>query len=204
MTTYDELEPVIRRASKSVAFQWPGVVEEDDIYQSIYLRLAESRGSLKKISEMDSKAQYRAIVGIGHQLASEERTDYDYFRGAYNYSVKEVRDLLNQMILVDPPPSFRAELVDMTDSLENLGEHYRDAIVSRYVLGESSTSDAQQKATERAVDALTDEMNKVAKRRFAERDDGPGTRSQVSTEDHYEANDFDFESFASNQGFGWG
>ncbi|WNO26738.1 DNA binding protein [Mycobacterium phage Groundhog] len=203
MTTYDELEPVIRRASKSVAFQWPGVVEQDDIEQSIWSHLLSREGTVNKVLKMDSKARYRAVVGIGHQIASQERTDYDHYKGSYTYSVKDVKDLLNRGVLTVPVDGFDAAIVDLMEGLEQLvakNSRYVEAIVTRYADDGSPNKDSLS----RGLEALANEMNRSARVKFSTRDDGPGTRRNVSTEDHYEANDFDFESFASNQGFGWG
>ncbi|AKQ07621.1 hypothetical protein SEA_SMEADLEY_53 [Mycobacterium phage Smeadley] len=207
MTTYDELEPVIRRASKSVAFQWPGVVEQEDLEQELWAKLLAEPNTAKKVLELERRARDRFVTRMGHQLASQERADYDHFRGAYNYSVKEVKELLSQKILTEPMSNFKAELLDMEDAFEELKDktpQYVDAISRRYVAEAIPSNTTERDALSRGIAKLTDEMNKVAKRRFSERLDGPGTRNNVSTEDHYEANEFDFESFASNQGFGWG
>ncbi|WP_457602212.1 hypothetical protein [Mycobacterium intracellulare] len=183
MTT-NELAPVIRRAAKSVAFQWPGVVEADDVEQSIHLRLLESGGSVSRILEMDERARYRAIVGIGHQIASQERTDYDHFKGSYTYSVAEIKGLLKMGILTEtPPPHFKAELIDMEMALASMVEkrgQYVDAIHVRYVDEITPKTKSEEDALRRGLTALADAMNKVARNRHEKRDDGPGTR-QVLT-----------------------
>ena len=184
MTLHD-LEPEIRRAAKVVAFQWPGVVDADDVAQEIALRLLESPGSLEKVSEMNDKARYRAIIGIGHQIASQERTDYDYFKGSYNYAVGDLKDLLKMGILVDPPPNFRTEFIDMEDALHEMKERvpqYVEAIRARYEKGVVPTANADQQRLKNALASLADSMNKVARRRFSERDDGVGTRKPVRRE----------------------
>ncbi|ASR77156.1 sigma-K factor [Mycobacterium phage MyraDee] len=201
--TLNELLPVIKRAAGSVAFQWPGIIEADDVEQSIYLRLLESDGSVEKILAMDTRARYRAIVGIGHQVASQERTDYDHFKGSYNYSVAEVKDLLKQGILLVPPAHFSAELLDMQDALTDLAERtpqYADAILSRYVQEVVPQAGADKKRLSDALTSLSDEMNKVSRRRFAERDGGPGSREVLSnaqayatSSDQYGGEQFDWE-----------
>ncbi|AXQ63558.1 hypothetical protein SEA_DIXON_52 [Mycobacterium phage Dixon] len=217
MTTYDELEPVIRRASKSVADQWPGVIEQEDAEQEIWAHLMAREGTVKKVLQMEGKARYRAVVGIGHQIASRERTDYDHYKGSYTYSVKDVKDLLNRGVLTVRVDGFDAATVDLMEGLEKLirrdlereekgkpRTRYAEVVVSRYADNEVPKQGAPAQKLTDALEALAREMNRSARVQFATRDDGPGTRSNVSTEDHYEANDFDFESFASNQGFGWG
>lgn len=179
-----DLMPVIKRAAKSVAFQWPGVIEADDVEQGIHLRLLESPGSVSKIYEMEDRAQYRAIVGIGHQLASQERADYDYYKGSYRYSVVEVRKLLNDGALLEPPEGFNEAMVDLELALAGLRDEkpqYWDALLSRYQDGKSTADDKQyENALRNGLTALVDEMNAINRRRFSERDDGPGSRKVIS------------------------
>ncbi|AXC33867.1 DNA binding protein [Mycobacterium phage Tarynearal] len=207
LTTDNELAPVIRRAAKSVAFQWPGIVEQEDVEQEIWARLLESESSLKKVLGMDEKAQYRAVVGIGHQIASQERTDYDHYKGSYTYAVEDVKNLLKRGVLTTKVDGFDAAVVDLMEGLEKLivkTPQYVEAIISRYADEETPKSNADKLRLRNGLEALTKAMNQSARVQFATRDDGPGTRGQVSTEDHYEGNDFDFDSFANHQGIGWG
>jgi hypothetical protein len=193
--TLNELGPAIKRASKSVAYQWPGVVEADDVEQQIYLRLLESPGSVDKILSMDELSRYRSVVGIGHQIASAERTEYDHFKGSYNYSVREVKDLLKQGILTDPPANFRAELVDMLDALDELEARtpqYAGAIKLRYVQ-HVVPGVSKKDELSRGLTALADEMNKVSRRRYSERDDGLGTRQLVTNAQALEASSSDWD-----------
>lgn len=179
-----DLMPVIKRAAKSVAFQWPGVIDADDVEQGVHVRLLESPGSVSKIHEMEDRAQYRAIVGIGHQLASQERADYDYYKGSYRYSVVEVKKLLNDGALLEAPEGFNEAMVDLELGLAELRDgkpQYWDAILSRYQDSQSTTGDkSYEDAVRRGLTALVDEMNALNRRRFAERDDGPGSRKSVS------------------------
>lgn len=177
------LMPVIKRAARSVAFQWPGVIEADDVEQGIHLRLLESPGSVSKIYEMEDRAQYRAIVGIGHQIASQERADYDYYKGSYRYSVVEVRKLLNDGALLEPPEGFNEAMVDLELALAELRDdkpQYWDAILSRYQDGSVPEVGAEKKKLSDSLTSLVDGMNSLNRRRFAERDDGPGSRESIS------------------------
>lgn len=190
MTSYGDLEPVTRRAAKAVAYQWPNLLDADDFEQEIWLRLLQSPGTVEKVLEMDDRARYRAIVGIGHQIASIERTDYDYFKGSYRYSVKEVKELLQQGILSEPLPAFKAELIDMTEAFQDIPEQYKSALVSRYVEGVTPQEKSGQNRLTRGLESLVDEMNRVQRRRHSERDDGPGTRAVLSNaQARYQADD---------------
>lgn len=184
MTLYDDLirlRPVIKRAAKSVGFQWPGVVDDDDVEQSIILRLIESPGSVDKILGMEDRARYRAIVGIGHQIASLERTDYDHFKGSYRYSVSEVKDLLKQGVLTDPPDHFKAEFLDLMGAMAEVSDSYADAIEDRYIADTVPSTKSGEDALRRGLTSLTDAMNRQHRTRHSARDDGLGTRQVIST-----------------------
>ncbi|QGJ90201.1 RNA polymerase sigma factor [Mycobacterium phage SheaKeira] len=178
------LYPVIERAARSVAYQWPGVVDKDDIEQMIALKLWESQASLLKVAAMEDKAQYRAVVGIGHQLASAERIDYDHYKGSYKYSVGDVKDLLNRNVLTEDVEGFTDAVIDLMDALEALvakTPQYVEAVTSRYadgVVPKSGTADS--KRLSRGLESLTNAMNANSRRRFSERDDGPGSRTVIT------------------------
>ena len=188
MTLNDELGdliPIIKRASKSVAYQWPGVVDKDDVIQSISLHLLERPTSIEKILGMEERARYRAIVGVGHQIASQERTKYDHFKGSYRYSVAELKDLLKQGILVEAPQHFKAELLDILDgltALDNRTPQYSTAIRERYICEMFPSSTSGKDALKNGLTALAEQMNKAHRTRYSERDDGPGTRQILTRE----------------------
>lgn len=188
--TYDELNevlqeiyPAIGRASKSVAYQWPGIVEEEDVVQAIATHLWERPGSLKKVAAMEKQAQYRAIVGVGHQIASQERTDYDFYKGSFRYGVDEVKKLLGRGVLIEPVEDFDDAVFDLMEGLEALvtrTPQYVDAITSRYADELIPTRGDEKKRLSDALTSLVNSMNKSNKRRHSERDDGLGTREILS------------------------
>lgn len=183
MTLYGDLRSTVRRAAKSVAYQWPGVIDKEDVEQSIWLKLLESEGSAEKILAMDDKAQYRAVVGIGHQIASRERTDYDHFSGNFRYSVDEAKQLLKNEVLTEPSDHFDAGVVDLMEALGTLSvktPQYADAILKRYADGEVPNTSTESSALSRALTGLTNEMNRASRIRFAQRDGGPGSRKAIS------------------------
>lgn len=185
-----KLQPTIKKAAKSVAYIWNSVVDAEDAEQLISIRLLESPGTINKIVSMERDAQYRAIVGMGHQLASIERADYDNFRGAYRYSLKEVKDALNAGVLVEEFDHFHEVVFDIREALkvlESRSPKYAEAIRKRYEDYEVPTENLEQQRLKNALPALTDEMNKANKRRFANRIDGPGTRKPIRAEAaHYQ------------------
>lgn len=179
----NELKSVICRAANSVARQWPGVIDAEDVEQEIYVHLIERPASIQKILEMDDRARYRAIVGVGHQIARQERTDLDYYRGAFNYGVDDVKDLLKREVLTKPVVQFDAAVADLMDALERMvtkTPQYVDAVVSRYADMEVPAQGAPAQRLSDALESLTRHMNQAAKNRYNVRDDGPGTRDVMS------------------------
>lgn len=196
------LYPVIDKAARAVAFQWPGVVEQDDVGQMIATHMWERPSSLLKVSKMESASRYRAVVGIGHQLASKERADYDYYKGAYRYSVQEVKALLKRGVLVSDVGGFDEAVSDLMEALEALTTktpQYVEAVVSRYADEEVPKTKSGKDALSRGLTSVANAMNKSNKRRHMERDDGPGTRKVLSNAqaqaitDHQYDGDGDFD-----------
>lgn len=200
-----DLDADIRRAAKLVAFQWPGVVEEHDMVQDIYLHLLERPNEVDKLRRMeDEKSRYNIIVKKGHRIANQERKDYSYFTGNYRYSVKEVRALLISGALRDdetsPPvhrptdeeyqptvagkskPPVPHAVTDLRQGLELLGKRhirYAEAIVRRYLYEEATETSLERTVLSRALGALAEEMNRVHRTNYVTRDDGIGTRKPV-------------------------
>lgn len=207
MTTYEDLEPVVTRASKSVAHQWPGVIEQEDLEQELWGYLLARPNTISKVRGLERKARDRFITRLGHQIASQERTDYDHYKGSYTYAVKDVKDLLSRGVLTVGVDGFDAAVVDLLEGLEKLvvkTPQYVEAVVGRYADNEVPGTQRGKDALRNGLEALTKEMNRSARVHFSERTDGIGTRNQASTEDHYDGGEFDFEAWAGNQGVSWG
>lgn len=178
-----KLRPTIKKAASSVAYNWPGVLDVDEAEQMISLKLLETPNSITKILGMERAAQYRAVVGIGHQLASQERADYDRYKGSYRYSVKEVKDALQAGALIEHFDRFNEVVFDIVEALLVLQKRtpqYVDSVLDRYADFNIPPQGAAAQRLSAALETLTVEMNKSHKRRFAERDDGLGTRRVLS------------------------
>ena len=205
MTAYNimDLSKEVTKAAKSVTYQWPGIVEADDLEQDIYMKLLETPNSVEKLlNDFDDKQRLNAIIQIGHQIASKERADYDVFSGNFRYSVDEVRRLLENRALHHEDPSLGSnwtisedyvkggefedavltKLASETDlrngmkRLRKANPGYADMIQRRYFTGESIVEGSDRTRLSRALTALATQMNRSFKRQFAERPDGPGTR----------------------------
>lgn len=160
-----ELVKPIKRAAKVVASQWPGVIDADDVEQEIWLYLVESPVSARKaLDAIEPKAQARFLTRIGHQRASKARSSYSYFRGAYKYSVKDVKELLSAGGLSsDNQDRVNVERTDLHEAFRSLQERNRgqaNALIKRYLLTDSMESESEKQILKRALGSLTDEMNR--------------------------------------------
>ena len=178
----EELADLIGKAAKTVAYQWPTVVDEDDLQQDIYINLLESPGSVDKLlDDFEAKDRLNAIIAIGHKIASKERLDYEVFSGNFRYSVNEVKKLLEKQTFKDAKLGRTATSGDLLAGMDRLQEtapQYAEIIHRKYVQGENvSAVDAERKRAERAVEALTTEMNRSFKN---QPNAGPGSRTKIS------------------------
>jgi hypothetical protein len=197
----------IAKAAKTVAFQWPGIVEEDDLTQDISTHLLERPGSLEKLSTFDAKGKLNALIQIGHQIASKERLDYEVFSGNFRYSVDETKRLLEERALHNEDPELgsnwsiaddytksgefedavNTKLSSETDlrrgmqTLERKNSSYAEVIRRRYLQDQliPKEEEASRTRLKRALVALTTEMNRSFKQQQREHQ-GPGKRKPVS------------------------
>jgi hypothetical protein len=204
-----DMKNEVTKAAKAVAFQWPGIVEADDLEQDITLHLLDRPGSVEKLlRDFDDRQRLNAIIKIGHQIAAQERTDYDLFSGNFRYSVNEVKQILEDRVLHNESPelgsnwsvadytSTGGEFADTVNTklatetdlrrgmahLRKVNSKYAEAIESRYLRDEVIPRDdrAQKTLLSRALTSLTTQMNRSYKRQFVERPDGPGTRRAMT------------------------
>ncbi len=201
-----DMHDTIKKAAKTVAFEWPGVVDEADVEQSLNLHLLERPNSIDKLlNEFDEKQRLNAIIQIGHQIAKQERIDYEHFSGNFRYSVDEVRQFLEDRALMNDDPALGSNW-SVSDSFIDGGEFedvvltkcsseidlergmtrlrkqnakYADIITMRY-LNEIPTAELNRPTLSRALSALTNEMNRSYKQQLRDREEGPGTRRRMS------------------------
>ena len=190
-TTYKLLEPDVSAAAKTVAWKWPGTIQEDDLRQEIWLRLLEAGASTTdKLMEMDQPLRLSSLSQIGHQIAAKERDDYDLFSGNFFYSVDHVRALLEEDALVritdDPGSLMHSERLDLQTALDRLRDRnprHAFLIGEAYFKGvKFSQEDPDRQALMRAVTNLTLEMNRSHRSAIVAQHDGPGSRKAMSNE----------------------
>lgn len=187
-TTYELLAPDVLTAAKTTAREWPGTIDADDAEQEIWTILLEAgQNSLDILAGMDRPQRISSLTVYGHRIAARYRDDYDLFSGNFNYSTEYVRSILEEdaLIVDDGRPDSLTTTVrlDLTIALYRLQDRtarYADLIRRKFIDGEEfEHSDPDRKALDRAVDALTRDMNRSNRSRQAEWADGPGSRSRV-------------------------
>lgn len=184
----DDLHAEVLSAARITARRWQGVIDADDAEQEIWVRLLES-DYIDRLSDMDKPARGYVLRRIGHQVAGRYRDDYEVFSGQVFYSTDEVRALLAKGLLDRPPDELdtasdtMSEWLDLHEATEQLRDQHpshADIIAARYVVGDYEPGPAGGKPLTLAVDALTREMNRIHRRRWAPHEDGPGSRRAVS------------------------
>ena len=183
-----DMSKEVGKAAKSVAFQWPGVVEADDLEQEIYLRLLETPATIDRLMEdFDEKQRLSALIKMGHQIAAGERADYEVFSGNFKYSVDDVKRKLNWASNKGAAKSIGNLSMDNDlkagmSRLEESNQGYAEAIRLRYQDGIVPISgSADQKRLSDALTALTTQMNRSHKQQHVDNPDGPGTRKAMSS-----------------------
>lgn len=171
----------IQRAARVTALEWPNVIDADDAEQEIVLLLLSDAYAVTAAG-LDEKARLRVLVKIGAQIASRYRGEYETFSGNVMYSTKEVRKLLDGGALTERGDRFDPGRADVQGSLADLSDDHRAILRARYAEGAAPSDARSRKQLQRAVDALTELMNRVRRKNTREHDDGPGSRKAISNE----------------------
>ena len=203
-----DMLPDIKRAARRVAREWADVIDADDAEQEIALRILDlTEPKVRELYELDRDLRISVLIEIGHQIGMKYRDDYELFSGNYTYGTRDVRRMLDNDALAgaeegsgtplwELPESVIAQLsptetetvserIDLFMGMKKLADRnsaYYTAITNYYVHGiplDNSNSTERSKL-QRAVDALTREMNNSRRRRVAEYLEGPGSRESVS------------------------
>ena len=186
----EELNKDIIKAAKSVALDWSGVIEADDIQQELWVRVLESERAHDAIVKADPALRMDHLKRMGVQIASRYANDYEVFTGNIFYSAAHIRRVLESGLLtvtrrdlaeMDETLTEFLDLHESFDALKRINQEQAQAIWADFVESsyDKSTS-AKREKLRRAVNHLTDLMNQAYKRRMAGYEDGPGSREVMS------------------------
>lgn len=195
----DILSEEITEAARFVSWAWPGVADQQELESMIWVKLLENPGYTKSLMNMGVGERKKAIRRIGHQLASQERDDYDAFCGNYYYSTEDVRNILKRDKPMDRKGVCHSEQVDLDEGFEALSKRdksrldgwngrgnkpseYAKIVFSNFVLKEPIHTNRMQ--LQRSIDALTLQMNKInikRERLYFEDQNGPGVSPELKS-----------------------
>lgn len=207
------LNRAIEKASHSIALEWPGVIEADDLQQELWVKILESPKYMDQLISADPALRMDLLKRLAWQIAGQYVNDYELFSGNTFYGTDHVRNLLTAGILViarEDLAEMKETLTEFMDSqeafeaLKNRTPRYSEIIWEAYVTETlNQTSASTRKTLSRAVYALTDLMNQAHRRRHAEYEEGPGTREVISNEEarvisqrQYKGNYSSYNTFA--------
>lgn len=169
-----KVQKLIARATSAVVREWPGVIDVADLGQELWLWILTSESVQVKIATSDDYLSYRLLVKHGHKIASAEAEKNVRFASNVQYSTEDVRKALEG-------ESLWAELLDdLTAAMSVIRDkhpQYAEAIRKRF--GDRQKG-VDYNAVKRGVIAVTDEMNRQARAKRAEYENGPGARRVVS------------------------
>ncbi|MEU0158989.1 hypothetical protein ABZ154_09135 [Streptomyces sp. NPDC006261] len=171
-------EPLIEIAGNvavRLAEHW-SVVEVDDVKQEILEHLLRERKSIAPHVH-DENFMYRVCMVAGKRYASKERNHYDLLDDQYFYTPEEVRTALRSFIYSDEEIGqvigkkddlTRARIsdnivtarTDASKAIPKLSQGYQEAVQRVFIYGLPPKDDTEHRAAYRAVDSLTQIMNR--------------------------------------------
>ncbi|WP_431941630.1 hypothetical protein [Nocardia grenadensis] len=178
----EELNKIFRKAADSVSYTWPEVIEVDDLAQELWIWYLESPSVRRMLAGLPKHEGYNLIVRQGHNLASAARDRNARFSGRIRYIPADVVCMLESRGRISP--EMRDDLEDGMNALRDRTGTHTAALTARFVNKAIPESKTEQKQLERAVNALTEEMNRAVRAKFERMTpipggtlgDGPGTR----------------------------
>lgn len=186
---YEDLETAVKREARLAESRWNNLISADDIEQEIWLWFLERPGVQSQLENANPAELSAVFKKSANQICSKERLDYDHFTGNYHYTPKEVRELLDTLGEEYDVHS-ADEKVDLQLGLEELGQYHEkhyDVIQQVYRLG---IEPEDHNLKPRAVDKLTELMNRKRGQRERDRTEGLGTKPKISSISEDDSSDF--------------
>lgn len=178
MTEEFDWTPVIDTADKvarDIAEKW-SVVDADDVKQEILTYLLENRREVPEYAR-DEELLRKICWTAGKRFASKERDHYDLMDDQYWYTPDEVRIALKSFVYSDEElgqvigkkddlvrsrisDNIVTARIDATKGLGKLSEGQQAAVQRVFVFGLPPRDETERRTAYRAVDALTQIMNR--------------------------------------------
>lgn len=155
----EEFYARVEAVARQVQNKWPNL-EWEDIRQEVWLYLVENRGELTKVVKDSDNQLLRKVTS---ERASALTRDQEIAWGKYEYGTKHVRSMLEAGLLHDDRMGTLSERHDLDSAMSDIAVEYPqhwDAITHRYYNDEPVVTDVERKRLQRAVDKLTELMNR--------------------------------------------
>lgn len=194
MVTYVDLLQDVKIIADSLAIQWPGI-DREDIEQEMNMKILENWPNIKNHRDARKIALGLAKRG-GVDYCSRERDYYQRQTSEWIYTPKEVRAILaeafTEPLWTDTPakPSKGKEyltadgvsilIMDAKNAFEAVSEADQAVVISAFHDGERPSTSAEKMRLSRAIDRMTDVLNRQVHARTYVEHEGPGSRTAVS------------------------
>lgn len=170
--------PIIEIAGKvawEIAEKW-SVVEADDVKQEILEHLLRERENLAE--HFGDEEFVRKVCWVaGKRYAAKERNHYDLMDDQYFYTPEEVRIALRSFVHSDEEigkvigkkddltkavisDNIITARVDASKGIQKLSKGYQEVVQRVFIYGLPPRDDNERRAAYRAVDSLTQIMNR--------------------------------------------
>lgn len=156
----EEFYARVEAVARQVQNKWPNL-EWEDIRQEIWLYLMERRTQLGVV--VTSLEQERLLRRIASECAQAMAQENEVAWGKYEYGTKHVRSMLEAGLLHDDRMGTLSERHDLDNATSDLAVEYPkywDLIMDKYYNDATGYDGAKRKELTRAVDKLTELMNR--------------------------------------------
>ncbi|WP_156161938.1 hypothetical protein [Nocardia vulneris] len=186
----EELNKVIRRAANAVVYEWPSIIEADDLAQELWIQVLESPATYAFLEDKTARERMNLLCRMGHRIAVRHRNNNVRFSIQVQYGVDDIKAALTGQSLW---PEIAEDIARGLAALQERDEDYSDRYVESiqaFVHNEAPATEAERKRRSRAFVALTEETNAGVRRLFSAYEaepartlgDGPGTKRRTFAE----------------------
>lgn len=152
---YLSLEPIVNQVASR---EWRGskIFEIEDVAQAIWLHMMENWAEYVKAEP--GLVNYMA-TRAARAYCQRQRVDYMYANGAFLYTQKIVRGMLEQTVFCEPEHATDVDgRADINEAMQHLSKVQRAAIFKKFALKEPLVG-AEKTAESRGVTNITHRLN---------------------------------------------
>jgi DNA-directed RNA polymerase specialized sigma24 family protein len=144
------------------------IFEAEDLMQEAWAVLTKD---WEKFHSKGTSFVYGAAARVMQQYAARERASYGYFTGAFIYTPEIVRTQLELGAWESTPEGDWDMRLDVRAAYDALDERDRTIVARAYRFGESLKTSSERNILSRAIEKMSDHLNKGAGVKAASLDD---------------------------------